>query len=165
MRHLVAKHPHAHLEILGDGPMRQGVEDLIACLGLRNNVTLLGWRSDVPARLARAMCFLLTSAYEGCPLSVLEAMAAGLPVVSTRVGGIDEVIDEGVTGRIVDPDPRAVSDALEELISNPVVASRMGAAGFAKARLEFSRERMAEANQIVYKSMATDVLNERPHAS
>src|SRR5205814_7166410 len=106
MAEVVVTHPEARLDIVGDGPLRAEAEALSRELGVTGAVRFLGDRDDVPAQLASAACLVLASGYEGCPLSVLEAMAAGLPVVVTRVGGIDEVVEDGVTGWIVEPDAR-----------------------------------------------------------
>jgi glycosyltransferase involved in cell wall biosynthesis len=133
----------AHLLLVGDGPQEDAVRRLAAELGVESAVELLGRRDDVAGLLAGASCFLLASRYEGCPLSVLEAMAAGLPVVVTRLGGIDEVVEHGRTGLVVDPDAAAIADALETLLSDPERAARMGAEARRVARSRFSRPRMA----------------------
>ena len=137
------KVPEAHLLLVGEGPQEDAVRELAARLGVESAVELLGRRDDVAGLLAGASCFLLASRYEGCPLSVLEAMAAGVPVVVTRLGGIDEVVEHGRTGLVAEPDAGAIAEALEALLSDPERAARMGAEARRAARSRFSRQRMA----------------------
>ncbi|MCA1841835.1 MAG: glycosyltransferase, partial [Actinobacteria bacterium] len=105
-------HPHARLDVVGDGPLRAAAETLARDLGVEGAVRFLGDRDDVPEQLAGAAGLVLASGYEGCPLSVLEAMAAGVPVVVTRVGGIDEIVEDGVTGWIAEPTVAALAGSL-----------------------------------------------------
>ncbi len=135
--------PEAELYLVGDGPGRPEIERLAAELGLRDAARLLGTRSDVPELLATAQCVLLASDYEGCPLSVLEAMAAGVPVVATAVGGIPELVADGETGLLTPRgDAQALARALETVLADRDLAMRFGAEGRARARRELGRERM-----------------------
>src|ERR1019366_10203156 len=90
--------PAMRLVIAGGGPMERALRALTTALGVDDAVLLLGPRDDVPELLARAACVLVTSTYEGCSLVILEAMAAAVPVVAVRIGGIAEVVEDGVTG-------------------------------------------------------------------
>ena len=90
--------PEATLHVVGDGPLRGEAERLAAELGLEGAVRFLGSRDDVPELLAAAECALLASDYEGCPLAVVEAMAAALPVVATEAGGTGELVRPGAAG-------------------------------------------------------------------
>jgi glycosyltransferase involved in cell wall biosynthesis len=87
--------------LVGDGPERGKLEHLVKELNLQQNVKFLGLRRDVPRLLKAADLFLLTSISEGIPLTLIEAMAAGLPIVATNVGGVGEVVENGVTGVLV----------------------------------------------------------------
>jgi glycosyltransferase involved in cell wall biosynthesis len=147
---LRARMPEATLDLVGDGPLRARTEALAAQLGVAGAVRFLGQRRDVPALLARASCLLLASDYEGCPLTVLEGMAAGLPVVATRFGGIEELVDHGRTGRIAAPDPESVAAALAAVLGDPTAARAMGDAARAEAQARFSRERMVAEVEAVY---------------
>jgi glycosyltransferase involved in cell wall biosynthesis len=148
------QHAGAELHFVGDGPLRSDVNALIAKLGLEDSVKLLGQRSDVPALLARASCLLLASDYEGCPYSVLEAMAAGVPVVGTRVGGVGELVDER-TGLLVEPGrPDAVADAVSDLLASPERARVMGKAGREKVAQEFSVRQMTDSISELYREVA-----------
>ncbi len=139
-----------HLKIAGDGPLRAEVEARIAQHGLGDRVTLLGERDDVPDLLAHAAVALQTSLYEGCPLTVLEAMAAGVPVVAVGVGGIDELVDEGETGFVTTGDPHDIAKALLRVLDDAELRTRMGRRAAARARAEFTRERMATETFRVY---------------
>lgn len=135
--------PQAELQIVGDGPDRAALERQIGELGVDGAVRLLGRRDDVPEILSRAACFVLASDYEGCPLAVIEAMAAGVPVVATGVGGVPELVADGESGLVVPPGAApALAAAVEAVLSDPARASQMGHAGRAIARSRLSHERM-----------------------
>ncbi len=124
--------------IVGEGPERPRLEKEIITLGLADRVHLAGERRDVPELLATADAFVLPSASEGLPVSVLEAMAAGLPVVASRVGGVPELVVHGKTGLLVDPgDPGKLGDALRRVAADRVLRCRLGAAGRARAEQAF----------------------------
>jgi glycosyltransferase involved in cell wall biosynthesis len=122
--------PEARLVLLGDGPELSAARRLIGKRGLAGRVELPGPQADVWPWLARAHVFALASHYEPLGIAVLEAMAAGLPVVATGVGGIAELVEPGVTGELVPPgDPAAMARALVAVLADPDTAGRMGAAG------------------------------------
>jgi glycosyltransferase involved in cell wall biosynthesis len=113
-------------------------------------VTLLGVRSDIPEILAASDVFLLSSTREALPLAVLEAMAAGLPVVATNVGDLPMIVKEGVTGLLVNPDDeRAFANALFELLSDANRAKELGSRG-RKLAEGFSVEAMVRAYESLY---------------
>jgi glycosyltransferase involved in cell wall biosynthesis len=133
--------PRARFWIAGDGPLRQETEALAASGGLGERFRVLGWRRDVPALLAAADVMVLTSRFEGLPLAVLRAMAAGLPVVATAVNGTPEAVRHGETGFLVAPeDPEGTAAAIVRLGRDPSLRRRLGraarevSAGFAQAR-------------------------------
>ncbi len=116
--------------IAGDGELREAASAEIRRLGLTGVVQLLGWRRDVPDLLHAMDIFLLTSLHEGLPRAVLQALAAGLPVVATAVDGTPEVIIDGQTGSLVAPgDPHAAADRLLELAADPRLRERYATAG------------------------------------
>ncbi len=116
------------LRLLGTGPERDAVEKAVAAHGIGHRVELPGAVKDPAAELVAADIFVLPSAAENCPLALLQAMACGLPVVASRVGGIPEVIRDGVEGLLVPPgSPAALAAALGRLVADPVGRQRMGA--------------------------------------
>jgi glycosyltransferase involved in cell wall biosynthesis len=122
--------PGFRLEVAGDGPEKSALHQLTEQLNLANHVRFLGLVRDVPAVMQQARMFVLSSITEGVPLTLLEAMASGLPCVSTNVGGIPEVLRDGVNGLLVPPrDPHALAMAMLRLHGDDEVARRLGTAG------------------------------------
>lgn len=126
--------------IAGDGPEREQLESEARHLGLASSVEFLGERNDIPNLILSSDLFVLSTRSEGLPMSVLEAMAAGLPVVASEVGGIPELVD-AKTGLLVPPeDSAALANAVEKLIADPGLRARLGAAGRARAEERFDLE-------------------------
>jgi len=143
--------PHVHLSLVGDGPARGALEDLRQRLGLNGSVSLWGMRDDVHALLKQFDVFVLPSLSEGISNALLEAMAAGLPVVATNVGGTPEVVQHGVTGLLVPPqDSRALADALRQVLSDPDRRHEMGRKGRERVEAHFSLSAMARHYEQVY---------------
>ncbi len=139
------------VEVAGAGPCLDELKQLAANLDVSDRVTFLGEVRDIPALLARARMFVLPSRSEGIPLTVLESMACGLPVVATRVGGLPEVVEEGVTGLLVPPaDPAALAAALVATWSDPDRRERMGNAGRGRALKFFDVRRMVAEYESLY---------------
>ncbi|GAC1345606.1 MAG: hypothetical protein NVSMB23_21980 [Myxococcales bacterium] len=137
----------------GDGPARPSLERRIAELGLQDRVLLLGHRLDVPAVLARARAAALCSSAEGLSNALMEAMAARLPVVATRVGGNPELVREGETGFLVPyGDAPALAARLRELLAGPEArAVEMGRRGRARVEAELTLEHLAEGHGALYR--------------
>jgi glycosyltransferase involved in cell wall biosynthesis len=124
--------------LVGDGPGLGEVVTALRARGLSDRVELLGARGDVSDVLARSDVFVLSSRSEGFPVSILEAMAAGLPVVATDVGGVAEAVVDGETGILVPAgDPEALAAALRRLVADPALRRRLGAAGRTRAFRRF----------------------------
>jgi len=137
--------------IVGDGPDRARLDEEIRVRGLAGRVRLAGERRDVPELLAAADVFVLSSRSEGHPVSVLEAMAADLPVVASRVGGVPEQVSEGETGLLVEPgDPAELAAALRRLVADASLRRRLGAAGRARAEQAFDLDAFRRAHIEVY---------------
>ena len=152
---LIARWPGLTLDLVGEGPMRPALEAEARRLGVQASVRFLGARTDVPELLAQAHVFVLASLSEGMPGSVLEAMASGLPVVATRVGGTPEIVDEGRTGLLVPPgDPVALSKALSVVIEDPQLAGDYAEAGARRARERFTREAFIRRHEALYEEVA-----------
>jgi glycosyltransferase involved in cell wall biosynthesis len=148
---VVAQHPDAALVLIGDGPERAGIEDRIRALGLGRHVRLVGERNDVPRLLALCEVFVLPSFAEGIPLSLIEAMAAGKPVVATAVpGNLDVVLDERY-GVLVPPrDAGAIANAICALLADPARAREIGSNARARARAHFDIGRSLAATVSLY---------------
>jgi glycosyltransferase involved in cell wall biosynthesis len=140
--------PDLRFQIVGDGPRRAELEREAAALRVSAQVEFLGHRADVPQILRDSDVFAFPSFMEASPNAVLEAMAAGLPIVATRVGGIPEVIEHERNGLLVEPgDAEQLSRALELLLADGDLRRRLGAAGRAKAERRFDVRRNAEELQ------------------
>jgi glycosyltransferase involved in cell wall biosynthesis len=150
---LRSAHPQVHFLIVGDGPRAPELHRLAATLGVQTQVTFLGHREDVPALLARADAFVLPSRSEAFPNGAIEAMAAGLPVIASRVGGLLELIEDGKTGLLVAPDdPAALARAVESLIVSPARAESLGAAAREEVARHYSFDRMVREFEDLYAS-------------
>ncbi len=139
---IVAKHPSAQLQLVGSGPERPALEGQVDAARLRDHVTFAGWSSAVGDWYAAADLVVLSSDREGTPLALIEAAAAGRPVVATDVGGVRDVVREGVTGFVVvRDDEAALGHRMSQLIGDPALRERLGAAGPEAAR-RFSADRL-----------------------
>jgi len=144
------QYPASRLLVVGDGPERAALEAVAG-----QGIDFLGDRGDVPEVLRALDVFVLPSLNEGISNTVLEAMASALPVVATRVGGTPELVDDGVTGRLVPvSDGERLATALTEYLSNPDRRQSHGAAGRARAVAEFSVAAMVGAYESVYRRVA-----------
>jgi glycosyltransferase involved in cell wall biosynthesis len=143
--------PNASFAIAGDGPNRTALEAHAASLGVGDRVRFLGHRHDVPALLAAADLFVLPSLYEGLPLAVLEAMAAGVPVIATAIGGTDEVVRDGETGTLVPPaSSEALAAAITRTLADREHASRLALAARSLVAREYSVASMVRSVSHLY---------------
>jgi len=155
---VLARRPDARFEIVGDGSLRDHWKAEIARRSLDHAVSLPGTRSDIPQLFAGLDQFWLTSDWEGTPNVVLEAMAAGLAVIATRVGGTPEVIDDRRSGILVEPgDAAAVASASLELAGAPDVARELGASARKSTAERFSIDAMVRATTRVYEQAVAGV--------
>jgi glycosyltransferase involved in cell wall biosynthesis len=146
--------PNCRLVIVGDGPEASRLRERVAAMQVRPWVLLTGARSDVPRLLASFDCFVLSSTTEGLPLVIPEAMATALPVISTDVGGIADVIDEGRTGWLVaSNDVHSLRARLAEARDHPDLAQSMGVSARQIARERYSAERMARDYIALYETV------------
>lgn len=151
-RELLRTHPGCRLMLVGDGPTRPAMERLCSRLGIASAVEFCGTLADPASAYRQLDIFVLASHYEGQGIAVLEAMAYGVPVVGTAVGGIAETISEGRDGLLVPPnDVRALLAALMNLASDSALRDRLGAAGRQKVQRDFSLTGWAAALGEVYK--------------
>ncbi len=160
--HLRDQGLRARLLLAGDGEERAAIEQRVMELNLRDQVTLLGTRRDVPRLLAACDAFLLTSISEGIPLTLIEAMAASRPVVSTKVGGVGEIVVPGETGFLAPAgDPVWLARHLAELRSRPERRHAFGEAGRQRAIAEFDQQKMLDAYAGVYSQALSDCRSAR----
>lgn len=151
---VVRAEPAFRLEIAGDGPSMIALRKTMVELGLEGHVRFLGQLREVPTLLARAGLFVLSSLSEGISLTLLEAMASGLPVVTTRVGGNPEVVADGENGLLVPPqNPRALADVLLRLRRDRDVCVRMGEIGRRRVESQFDIRRMVSEYEMLYPSV------------
>jgi len=154
--HLANIHPHVRLMLVGEGAERSAIELAIASLNLQSAVTLVGVQSDVSRYLFAGDAFLLSSVSEGIPLTLIEAMAAGLPCVATAVGGIPEVLEHKKTGLLAPAKcARKLAENLSMLVSNENLRRELAGAGARRARNEFSDETMHAKYQQLYHEMTS----------
>ncbi len=150
--------PTARLLLAGDGDQRSSIEEAISTRGLTSHVQLAGTRRDIADLLAASDAFLLTSISEGIPLTVIEAMAAGLPVVATSVGGLPEMIRDGISGCLASAsDDLTLSDHLIRLAGQPSQRQQMGQVAIADAHARFSLDAMLKSYARVYREVLAGV--------
>ena len=150
-KRVMEKHK-AELLIVGDGPERESLERL--CRGLGVAAEFSGYVEDTEEVLRKSSVLVLPSREEGFGLVLLEAMAAGVPVVATRVGGIPEIIADGENGLLVDrEDPEALAEAISRILADPELRRRLVAKGF-ETLTRFSWEKMADEVDDVYRELA-----------
>lgn len=145
--------PHLRYQVVGDGARRHELEALARARGVERVMEFLGHRDDVPALLAASDVFVLPSRSEAFPNGAIEAMASGLPVIASAVGGLLDLIDSGRTGLLVPPsDPEPLAAALKALYDDPARASALGAAARREVLGRYSFERMVAAFEHLYGS-------------
>ena len=154
MPHVLRALPHAKLVIAGEGPLRETIEQQIADLDLRDAIHLLGYREDVPQLLNSLDLFAMSSREEGLGTTVLDAMAAGVPVVATAGGGIPEMVRDGETG-LLSPvnNPKLLAENLVRMWGEAMLRVRCVDSARELVDTEFSVERMVEGNLAVYREL------------
>lgn len=161
LRAMLPEHRHRmRLAIVGDGPLRAKIEQQVADAGIADVVWLPGARSDIADLMRGFSVFALSSIAEGTPVTLLEAMACRLPVVSTAVGGIPELVQDGVTGMLVPArDPQALAAALAAYVADPALAARHGQAGRERIEFHYSVTAMVQAYVSLYDGLRKTKLN------
>ncbi|MEE8571749.1 MAG: glycosyltransferase, partial [Gemmatimonadota bacterium] len=154
MPEIVRQHPDCVLLVVGDGSQRSALESMTTAHSIEASVRFLGAREDIPDVLSALDVFCLPSVRnEGVPHSVLQAGAAGLPVVATAVGGIPEAVIDGKTGIVVPPgDPHSLAEALVALLADPESRDRMGHAGRRHVKDVFSLREMLDRTESAYEA-------------
>jgi len=152
MPQILASYPEVKLMIVGDGPMRRRVEEELRDLNLGGSVILTGHREDIPEVVNSFDIAVIASyASEGIPQFALQAMAAGKPVIGTRIGGIPEVIQDGINGLLIDPqEPALIADAVKALLNDRERMKQMGEAGRRIVRDRHTAEKMLDCVEALY---------------
>jgi glycosyltransferase involved in cell wall biosynthesis len=144
----------AVLCLVGDGPDRDALERRAHELGVMRHCLFLGYQEEVARFYAAFDAFLLASENEGTPVTTIESLAAGRPVVATRVGGIPDVVEDGVDGFLAEPrDPEGLAERLERLARDPELRARMGRAGRERALERYAVERLVDDVDALYRSL------------
>jgi L-malate glycosyltransferase len=147
-------HRDARFLVVGDGPLRAGLEALAGRLGIGDRVRFTGYRSDIGEAMAAVSIAVIPSLSEGLSNVLLESMAASLPVIATRVGGTPEVVQHGHSGLLVPPgDPEALATAIGSLLSDPGRAAALGRAGRRRVEQLFQIGRMVGETEALYNDM------------
>jgi glycosyltransferase involved in cell wall biosynthesis len=153
-----------HLNLIGDGPLRKSLEELAETMSISNRVTFHGsvGQDVIATHYAAADVFVLPSFAEGVPVVLMEAMAAKCPVVATRINGIPELIEDGVTGLLVPPGrPDLLANAVERIVAGPRQAERMALAAHEKIKRDYNLHSIAPQLNAIFQQM----LKGRPRAS
>jgi glycosyltransferase involved in cell wall biosynthesis len=142
------------LQIAGDGPERAELERVTAVFGVSDEVTFTGWIDDVAEMMSSWDIYAQPSVAEGLGIAALEAMALGIPVVASDVGGLREIVVDGKTGYLVSPkSPARLAARIRDLADDPGLRAQLGSAAQERAKKEFSRERECAAIQSAYEKL------------
>jgi glycosyltransferase involved in cell wall biosynthesis len=161
VRNLAQKFPHVTLKIAGDGPLLDSLQNLTKECGIEENVTFCGFLEDMESFLKEIDIFILSSHYEGFGIVLVEAMAAGIPIVATDVGGVREVVDDGRCGIVVPPGSEGeLTLGIEYFLQNPRIAYEYGQYGRKAALEKFSLNKMVESHKEIYTSFFVEKRNE-----
>lgn len=153
---LLARFPDLTLVVAGEGPLAESLKGLAADLGVADHVRFAGVRLDLAELLHVFDVFVLPSVWEGLPMVILEALAAGCPVVASDVGGVGTAVEDGVNGALVPPrDPNALAAAVARLLTSPALRARFGEAGRRVFRERFSASAMARRYEALYLRQAS----------
>jgi len=156
-RHVVQQYPQARFVFVGDGELRPALEEQVEAMGLAQHVIFAGWQMDMPAVYADVDLLALTSLNEGTPVTVIEALASGTPVVATAVGGVPDVVINQKTGMLVPPgDAPEMARAILELLHAPEQAEALARAGQADVLERFDLTRLAGDMESLYLGLLKD---------
>jgi glycosyltransferase involved in cell wall biosynthesis len=153
---IFSRHPNSRFVLVGDGPCRQELQSLAAQLGIAARVLFAGVREDMPQVYGSIDLLVLPSLCEAMPMCVLEAMAAGKPVIATRVGAVPQLIDQDQTGLLIEPgDVAGLSAAVLKLLKDPERARQLGEKGRVRTIEQFSADSMARRYLQLYSEVAS----------
>ena len=151
---MVQAHPDVRVLLFGQGPLAARLERRIQRLGLSKHVRLVGFRHDLERLLPGLDLVVHPALKEGLGVALLEALACGVPVIASNVGGIPDLIEDRVSGRLVAPgDSHALGAAMTELLADAALRRQLGAAGRQRVLADFSIEQMVDGNLNVYEQV------------
>ncbi|SNB46133.1 glycosyltransferase [Geobacter sp. DSM 9736] len=154
MQQLVARHPHVKLLLIGDGTLLRELKTLALQLGIEGQVIFAGARSDIPELLSASDIYVNSSLFEGLPFSILEAMAAGLPIIATGVDGNREIVVDGETGVLVRPrDPDNLAQEMRNLVEAPERRAAIGRNARELVVRQYSQESMFRETENLYRRL------------
>lgn len=143
-----------HLAFVGDGPLRSEMQEWIRQRDLETRIHLLGWRGDVPAVMKSCRALILASRWEGMPNVLLEAMASGLPIVASRVEGVEEIINSPEYGILVHPESAGdLAAAIRKLMNDPTSAAQMAESAQHMVSTEFTLQSVVSRYEMIYRSL------------
>ena len=152
---LLRERSDLYVLLAGDGPLRGELTELVRSLGVQDRLLMLGYRSDASDVVAALEVAISSSAYEGSPLAVMEYMESARPIVATRVGGVPDLIEDGVNGLLVDPgDEAALAAAIGRMLADPEAARGMGEAARERRRREFTVDLMVRRFEALYERLS-----------
>jgi glycosyltransferase involved in cell wall biosynthesis len=157
VKRVLAVHPGAIAVIAGDGELKDDLSAHASSIGIADRVRMIGWRRDLPAIYAATDVFLLTSRNEGTPVALIEAMASGVPGVSTDVGGVNDVIGGRDTGRTAPfGDADGLAREINELLSSPALRQEMGARARARVLAHYDLNRLVDDIAVLYRELVAE---------
>ncbi|MEK4065684.1 glycosyltransferase [Peribacillus sp. FSL R5-0717] len=149
----LTKNPNMVLKLIGDGPLKQEIINMIAALGVEDKVILKGIQKDVRFELNSSDAFILSSDWEGLPISVLEAMSCGLPIISTKSGGTPDIVKDGENGILVNlGDKEGLAKAINELSSDYQLRKKMGDNSYIYSK-QYDIQQVCEQYSLLYKGI------------
>ncbi len=145
------RHSDVRLQLLGEGELKEKMQHLAQELQIENAVEFAGLQSDVHPWLHNADLFVLPSKYEGMPMTLIEAMGTGLPIIASALGGIPDMLTDGISALLIEPDQVRLCEAMEQLYADASLRKQLGEKALVRSRF-FSNEKMAEQYVDVYKA-------------
>jgi glycosyltransferase involved in cell wall biosynthesis len=148
---VLGQRPKVSFMLVGTGPLEQAMKDRARELGIQSNIVFTGLRTDVPRLMAASDMFVLPSQFEGLPISLLEAICVGKPVIASRVGGVAEVVEDNVDGLLIEPlRPDMLAEKILSLLSKPELGQGLVENGRRRVKEQFSIERMVHDMESLY---------------
>lgn len=145
-----AKHPEARLQLIGDGKLRENMVQLAQELGLSDSVEFAGAQNNVYPLLHEGDVFILPSKFEGMPVSLIEAMGTGLPIIASKVGGVPDMLTDNENALLIEPKMEELLNALEVLYADPMLRKQLGQGALKRSR-DFSARAMAAGYEKIYR--------------